>query len=130
MKLPIMQRLKKREYREIAVFQDIVIELLYELDSSVILHGGTAIWRCYSGNRFSNDIDVYLKSNRIIKEVKEKIDEIALNYNLRVEKIKDTGNLVFIAFSLGNTYLKVEINYKVGIRHPIAMRYEKGRWNI
>jgi predicted nucleotidyltransferase component of viral defense system len=125
MKLPIIQRLKKIEYRDIATFQDIVVDLLYELDSSVILHGGTAIWRCYSGKRFSNDIDVYLKSDRVMRGVKEKISEIALNYNMRVEKVKDTGNLLYIAFSLGDTYLKVDINYKVEKLKPTTMRYER-----
>ena len=34
---------------------------------NAILHGGTAIWRIYSGKRFSEDLDLYLT-----KEVKDK----------------------------------------------------------
>ena len=64
MRLPIIKELRKREYREIASFQDMVIDLLYRTDSSIILHGGTTVWRCFSGNRFSTDIDAYL-TNRI-----------------------------------------------------------------
>lgn len=52
MLLPIIQRLKKKEYREIAPFHDAVVDLLYQTESSVILHGGTAVWRCYGGGRF------------------------------------------------------------------------------
>ncbi|MCL4552123.1 MAG: hypothetical protein M1305_00995 [Candidatus Marsarchaeota archaeon] len=50
--LPIIQRLKKKGYREIASFHDAVVDLLYQTESSVILHGGTAVWRCYGGGRF------------------------------------------------------------------------------
>ena len=44
--------------------QDRFIETVYSFDPSLILHGGTAIWRCYSGNRFSFDIDGYITSKK------------------------------------------------------------------
>ncbi len=125
MKLPIIKLLKKREYQEIATFQDTVIDILYNVESNVVLHGGTAIWRCFSGNRFSNDIDIYLGTNVSLLSIKAKIESAASEYGARLEKIKDTGHLVFMAFSLGDTYLKVEINHvKKGMK-PIATRFEK-----
>ena len=42
-----------------------------------------------------------------------------------VEKVKDTGNLMFIGFSLGDTYLKVEISHFVKCLKPMAMRFER-----
>lgn len=38
------------------------MEEAYHFFPEAVLHGGTAIWRCYRGNRFSEDIDVYLMS--------------------------------------------------------------------
>ncbi|MEM0202298.1 MAG: nucleotidyl transferase AbiEii/AbiGii toxin family protein [Candidatus Micrarchaeaceae archaeon] len=29
------------------------------MEPGLVMHGGTAIWRCYNGNRFSEDIDLY-----------------------------------------------------------------------
>ena len=48
----------------LAELQDEVIDIIYNrVEPDATLYGGTAIWRCYGGNRFSEDIDIYL-SNR------------------------------------------------------------------
>lgn len=62
-KIPIILSLKKENYRKIARAQDILVEELYKVFERAILHGGTAIWRCYNGNRFSEDVDVYIPKN-------------------------------------------------------------------
>jgi hypothetical protein len=58
------QRLK------IAQLQDDVIDLIYDnFQSDALLYGGTAVWRCFGGTRFSEGIDVYMKTgsfNRFI----------------------------------------------------------------
>ena len=38
----------------------------------MILHGGTVIWRCFAGNRFSNDIDAYLNPKISLKDAQDK----------------------------------------------------------
>ncbi|MCL5430238.1 MAG: nucleotidyl transferase AbiEii/AbiGii toxin family protein [Candidatus Marsarchaeota archaeon] len=125
MKLPILKVLKKRDYRELAAFQDTIVGILYQADSTVILHGGTCVWRCFGGSRFSSDIDVYIRSKSNLERIKENITATASDYGVKIEKIKDTGNLIFMAFSSGDTYLKVEINYVKDTLHPIATRFEK-----
>ena len=46
---------------ELARLQDVVVEIVYRhVQSDALLYGGTAIWRCYSGARFSDDIDIYV----------------------------------------------------------------------
>ncbi len=125
MKLPIIKLLKKRAYRELAAFQDDAVDILYQVDSSVIMHGGTAIWRCYGGSRFSNDIDIYLASKKRLGKIKGAIQEAASSRNISLEKVKDTGNLVFIGLALDDVYLKVEINYRTAGLRPIAVRFEK-----
>ncbi|MEK6826160.1 MAG: nucleotidyl transferase AbiEii/AbiGii toxin family protein, partial [Nanoarchaeota archaeon] len=65
--IPLNLKLKKRVQRDLAYAQDILIGELYRFFPDAIIHGGTAIWRCYNGNRFSEDIDVYIpKHNEII----------------------------------------------------------------
>ena len=58
--IPLVLRMKREAHRRIARAQDIVVETLYEVFDDAVLHGGTAIWRCYQGNRFSEDVDVYI----------------------------------------------------------------------
>lgn len=58
--IPLNLKLKKKIQKDIAYAQDILIEELYNFFPRAIIHGGTAIWRCYNGNRFSEDVDVYI----------------------------------------------------------------------
>jgi predicted nucleotidyltransferase component of viral defense system len=49
------QRLK------IAELQDYIIDIIYDhFQPDALLYGGTAIWRCFGGMRFSEDIDIYM----------------------------------------------------------------------
>jgi len=76
--IPLILKLKKDIHKRIAIAQDLIIQELYNIFNDAVLHGGTAIWRCYNGNRFSEDIDVYLQKN---------IDKI----NLLFEKLNKQG---------------------------------------
>jgi len=121
MKLPIIKQLKKRDQIETAKLQDELIYLLYDVDNSLIIHGGTSIWRCYSGYRFSEDIDLYSinfpeYSNSFKKEVES--NELKLN------KLKDTGNILFSNISNNNAGVKIEINHKYYPENPVEMEYE------
>ena len=67
--IPINLKLKRKMHKDIAYAQDLIVEEIYNFFPKAVIHGGTAIWRCYNGNRFSEDIDVYIKKDR------EKIEE-------------------------------------------------------
>jgi predicted nucleotidyltransferase component of viral defense system len=125
MKIPIIKLLKKREYQDISKFQDVIVTILYQIDSRIILHGGTAVWRCFSGSRFSNDIDAYISSKDELESLKTGVLSAASDQGIKIEKIKDTGNLIFMEFSSGDSYLKVEMNYAKGRISAIATRFEK-----
>ena len=97
--IPLILKLKKEEYKRIALAQDMIIEELYNIFNKAVLHGGTSIWRCYQGNRFSEDIDVYIqkeneKINRFFKNLqkkgfvilKKKISENSLYSNLQLDR--------------------------------------------
>lgn len=125
MKVPIANLLRRRSQLEIAAFQDTVVDILYRADKEIVLHGGTAVWRCYDGNRFSDDIDAYISPKSDIDNLKAEILLAASAAGIGVRKIKDTGNLLFIALSMGRAYMKVEINHRKGHLHPISRGYER-----
>ncbi len=62
-KIPLALRIKKESHRRIAEAQDLILKEVYEIFDNAVLHGGTAIWRCYSGKRFSEDLDFYIVRN-------------------------------------------------------------------
>ncbi|MFH1285133.1 MAG: nucleotidyl transferase AbiEii/AbiGii toxin family protein [Candidatus Micrarchaeota archaeon] len=119
--LPLEKRLKKRLHIEIARLQDEVVEILYGVENDLVFHGGTAIWRCYQGNRFSEDLDFYCKNiEKVERQFREKISERGLT----VLKFKKTANLVFCKISNGSTEIRVEINYAVK-KKAVVKNYEK-----
>ncbi|HLC20059.1 MAG TPA: nucleotidyl transferase AbiEii/AbiGii toxin family protein [Candidatus Nanoarchaeia archaeon] len=58
--IPLILKIKKETHKDIAQAQDIIVEELYRVFNTAVIHGGTAIWRCYGAQRFSEDIDVYI----------------------------------------------------------------------
>ncbi len=63
-KIPLILRIKKESHRNIAYAQDLIVTEVYKVFDRAVLHGGTAIWRCYFGNRFSEDLDFYFPADR------------------------------------------------------------------
>jgi predicted nucleotidyltransferase component of viral defense system len=56
---PIEKSLKSEKQIAIARLQDLAMDSMLSIDKGIILHGGTAIWRCFGGKRFSFDLDIY-----------------------------------------------------------------------
>lgn len=91
--LPIGKKLKKKIHLEIAQAQDLLIMEIFQFFPNAVIHGGTAIWRCYGGNRFSEDIDLYLSSFSW-----QRLDNFAQSLKTRgfeLEKFKKTNNSLF-----------------------------------
>jgi predicted nucleotidyltransferase component of viral defense system len=89
-RIPLSQRLKRRRHIEIARLQDTIVETLYRVFPEAVLHGGTAIWRCYSGSRFSEDIDAYLEKDE------ERIEKLfsqlkSLGFAIAKKRIKENS---------------------------------------
>ena len=118
MKIPLEKRLRKRMHVEIGYLQDEVVEVLYSFMDDLVLHGGTAVWRCYGGNRFSENLGFY---GRFEKEIiKNRLEA----RGLKVSKIKTTENLLFAKISNGNAEIRVEINKKL-INKRVIAAYER-----
>ena len=46
---------------QLAELQDYVVDIIYDVfQPGALLYGETAIWRCFGGARFSEDIDIYM----------------------------------------------------------------------
>ena len=119
MKLPLAQRLRKRLHASIGLLQDELVELVYGLDNEAVLHGGTAIWRCYGGNRFSEDIDLYSK-----KITKGALEEALPSRGLDVRKLKRTENLIFCKVAGPEAEVRLELNLVANVS-SVLKNYER-----
>ncbi len=128
MDIPLLMRLRKQAHREVALLQDEVVEVLYSdfEDCKPVLHGGTAIWRCYKGNRFSEDLDFYAKPGSGFKEAFARQME---SHGLQILKWKETENLIFAKISSGSAEVRLEINLKK-IPNSIVGEFEKANGGI
>ncbi|MCL5094566.1 MAG: nucleotidyl transferase AbiEii/AbiGii toxin family protein [Candidatus Marsarchaeota archaeon] len=85
-------------------------------------HGGTCVWRCYGGKRFSQDIDIYVWDRNLEYKLKESLEKVGLN----VLKYRFKEHIIFIHVSLLNAEqfeVKIEINNKK-IENFIVVFYE------
>lgn len=75
MKIPLALKIKKKVHQQIAAAQDLLMEEVYHFFPKAVFHGGTAIWRCYGGNRFSEDIDMYLPDKNMLADFFERMKQ-------------------------------------------------------
>lgn len=107
--VPLILKLKKSAHKDIAAAQDLVVTALYELFNDAVLHGGTSIWRCYKGNRFSEDVDVYIA--RDIGRVASFFN-VLLKKGFDIEKKKVAKNSIFSTLHFGRTVVRFEAIFK------------------
>jgi len=121
MRIPLYNRLKKQAHKEIAMLQDEVVDIIYFISPKAVLHGGTAIWRCYEGNRFSEDLDFYLSTNNGFKE---SFSEQLKSRGLILLKYKETGNSIFSKISNISSEIRFEASLRKIKKYEIKP-YEK-----
>lgn len=107
--IPLILRLKKAYNKEIAKAQDIIVQTLFEVFDKAVLHGGTAIWRCYNGNRFSEDVDVYLPKD--LKKINDLFDVLEKK-GLIIERKKISENSIYSSFKFNRIIVKFEAIFK------------------
>jgi len=120
--LPIDKRLKKRMHKIVALAQDILVMEIYDHLSNAIIHGGTATWRCYGSNRFSEDVDVYLPLN-MKKENFENFLSSLKGKGFVVEKFKKTNNSIFSKFSYTGVTVRFEVLFK-NVKNFVTKAFE------
>ena len=109
-----MWNFKIDEYRKKAVLEDIIIDILYEeYGRKITMHGGTCVWRCYGGKRFSRDIDLYLNKEALtIKYLKKTLFEQLREKNILIKQSRyfDSINTLSLIVQT-NTKVKLDINF-------------------
>lgn len=119
--LPLGARLKKSVHRETAVAQDLMVMGTYEVYPGAVLHGGTAIWRCFGGGRFSEDLDLYLGTagRRGLSELSKNLSRKGLTEL----KLKQTRNAVFASFRMGRAVARFEASLRT-VKETVVLPYE------
>ena len=107
--IPLILKLKRSNHKKIAEAQDIIIKELYKIFDKAVLHGGTALWRCYNGNRFSEDVDVYLpKDTGKINLLFENLEKLGF----KIEKKKIGENSLYSTLNFSGTLVRFEALFK------------------
>jgi predicted nucleotidyltransferase component of viral defense system len=121
MNIPLSKRIRQRQHRLVAELQDLIVEAVYRIEENAVLHGGTAIWRCFQGSRFSEDLDFYLKPKANFKErLERELDSVGA----RLSKFKQTENAIYAKIEKD----RIEVSLEIALREfkkPVASGFEK-----
>lgn len=93
----------------------------YDVFPTAVLHGGTAIWRCYGGNRFSEDVDFYLPPSERGKSASLSVD--FQRKGLPEQKLRETPNSVLAKFGSGPSAVRFEATFRRA-GGAVVRRYE------
>ncbi len=108
--IPPILKLRKRAQKDVASAQDKIVEEIFKVfGKTAVLHGGTGIWRCYHGNRFSEDVDVYIPKNLAKLNL---IFENLKKAGFIIEKKKIGENILHSSLKLDEVIVKFEAFFK------------------
>lgn len=108
-KIPLQIKLKREVHRKIANAQDIIVKEVYAVFDKAVLHGGTAIWRGYSGKRFSEDLDFYFTHE------KKKIEQLFENLKKKgceIKKMKISEKSIYSELELSGVSVRLEATFQ------------------
>lgn len=120
MKLPLISRIKKELHKNIAIAQDILIEETIKIIPATIFHGGTCIWRCYGGKRFSEDLDFYFPKKIVLIE---KLFQNLENKGFEIKKKKISDRSVYSELVYNRVSVRLEATFQ-NIK-GVLLDYEK-----
>jgi len=109
MKIPLQTRLKREIHRKIAYAQDLIMKEVYSVFDKAVLHGGTAIWRCYNGRRFSEDLDFYLPKET---EKLENLFENLVRSGFKIKRKKVSENSVYSELEIDRVSIRFEATFQ------------------
>jgi predicted nucleotidyltransferase component of viral defense system len=97
--------------------QDVIVMEVYDNFPETVLHGGTAIWRCYKGNRFSEDVNLYIPP-----AARSKLEDLvsALGARgLRTRKFKVNRSTAFGKFAFSDVLVGLEGSFRAARNHVV-----------
>ena len=117
--IPINLKLKKKAEKEIAYAQDIIVGELYKFFPNAVIHGGTAIWRCYNGNRFSEDVDAYI--NKDLSKIEDFFNSLeGKGFKIIKKRVKEAS--LYSELMFNNTAVRFEATFQS--KKPFLRKYE------
>lgn len=109
MKIPLFKKIRKESHRQIAEAQDFIMEEIFKLIPKAVFHGGTCIWRCYNGNRFSEDLDFYFPRNKnLIEELFKSLN----NKGFEIKKKKISERSVYSELVYNRVSVRLEATFQ------------------
>lgn len=99
---------------KLAVLEDALIDFVYKEFENFVLHGGTAVWRCYKGNRFSRDLDFYTNMEpKAESNLQKKVHKVLKehNYSIVEEKYNNKTNTLHIIVRNESTTGKLDLTF-------------------
>ena len=103
--IPLTLKLRKQVHKDIAAAQDVIVKELYKIFDKAVIHGGTAIWRCYNGIRFSEDVNAYIPKDDAKIGI---FFENLVKSGFSIEKKKVGRNSIYSSLKLGRTIVRFE----------------------
>ena len=108
-KIPLQVKLKRETHRKVAHAQDMILKEVYSVFDKAVLHGGTAIWRCYDGKRLSEDLDFYLTYDR--KKV-ELLSENLKKAGFKIKKMKMSQKSIYSELEFNGVSVRLEATFQ------------------
>jgi len=108
-RIPLQLRLKREIHRRIAYAQDLIVKEVYSIFNTAVLHGGTAIWRCYNGKRFSEDLDFYLPYDK--KKI-EALFESFKKIGFEIKKKKISEDSIYSELEINRVSVRFEATFQ------------------
>src|SRR3989344_7495009 len=107
-KIPLQARVKREIHRRLAYAQDLIVKEVYSVFDKAVLHGGTAIWRCYNGKRFSEDLDFYFPNDK--KRIEVLFENLKkAGFEIKKRKISETS--VYSELELNRILVRLEATF-------------------
>ncbi|MDO8481363.1 MAG: nucleotidyl transferase AbiEii/AbiGii toxin family protein [Nanoarchaeota archaeon] len=107
--IPLSLRIRRETHRAIASAQDTILKEVYLHLDKAVLHGGTAIWRCYQGRRFSEDLDFYFpKELARIQEIFAALEKLGF----RISKKKIGARSVYSELERDRAVVRLEATFQ------------------
>lgn len=119
MRIPLYNRMRKNAHRDIATAQDLVVRELYNFLPKAVFHRGTAIWRCYGGNRFSEDIDLYIPSREGVAALFSSLEK--QGFRIMKQRVKENSLYSLAEFNRAQVRIEGIFAAKKGILRDYEM---------
>ena len=112
MKIPLSRRLRKSIHRKIAYAEDLMVIEVYNQFTDAVLHGGTVVWRCFGGNRFSEDIDVILPREYVGDERIYRFRSSLEDIGFKIGKFRVKENSIYSRMMFQGVEVRFEAVFK------------------